>query len=202
MVQTSVPVSDEPDVAARPADLRPGLATLAAVSVLAGFWPVTGWILTFAPALLVPSALGLPFALPALRPFPLGATTTASWLVDLVAAFVMLAVTGMRLVDSSSRHPHGGPGRAFLAGWGATVLGVLAGNLIRIVYLSFVVHAGSGAYLLSLAGGALVSLLWGGVAGLAVGAAQTISSVVRSRRSLHRDDANVVGVGPRMDEPQ
>ncbi|MFE3293203.1 hypothetical protein [Rhodococcus sp. NPDC059234] len=201
MVQTSVPVSDKPEVVARPADLRPGLATLTAVSVLAGFWPVTGWILTFAPSLLVPSALGLPFALPALRLFPLGATTTASWLVELGAAFVMLAVTGMRLVNSSSRHPDGGPARAFLAGWAATVVGALAGNLVRIVYLSFVVHAGSGAYLLSLVGGALVSLLWGGIAGLAVGAAQAISCAMRSR-SLHRDEADVVGVGAGMSEPQ
>ncbi|WP_051637622.1 hypothetical protein [Rhodococcus sp. UNC363MFTsu5.1] len=160
------------------ADFRapwPGVAALAVISVLFGLWSITGAVLTRFPELLVPSAIGLPFGIPALRLFPLGETTTINWLVDCAAALVMLAVVWMRLVNSARRHPGGGVGRAFSAGLGATVIGVLAGNLIRTVYLSFVLQEGPGAYLASLVGGALVSVLWGAIVGLFVGAANALA---------------------------
>ncbi|AQA25986.1 putative membrane protein [Rhodococcus sp. MTM3W5.2] len=175
MSDASAAVSVNPQV---DADFRapwPAVATLAAISVLFGVWSITGAVLTRVPELLVPSAIGLPFGIPALRLFPLGETTTTNWLVDCAAALVMLAVVWMRLTDSARRHPGGGVGRAFWAGLGATVIGVLAGNLIRTVYLSFVLQEGPGAYLASLVGGALVSVLWGAIVGLFVGAAHALA---------------------------
>ncbi|MFC7448630.1 hypothetical protein [Rhodococcus daqingensis] len=157
------------------------VATLAVISVLSGVWSITGAILTELPELLVPSAIGLPFGIPALRLFPLGETTTTNWLVDCAAALVMIAVAWMRLVNSARRHPGGGAGRAFWAGLGATVIGVLAGNLIRTVYLSFVLQEGPGAYVASLVGGALVSLIWGTIVGLLVGAAHAIARRISMR---------------------
>ncbi|SEL86554.1 hypothetical protein [Rhodococcus maanshanensis] len=168
------------------ADFRvpwPAVAALAVISVLFGVWSITGAVLTRLPELLVPSAIGLPFGIPALRLFPLGETTITNWLVDCAAALVMLAVVWMRLVNSARRHPGGGVGRAFSAGLGATVIGVLAGNLIRTVYLSFVLQEGPGAYLASLVGGALVSVLWGAIVGLFVGAANALA------RRISRDAA-------------
>ena len=146
-------------------------------------------LLTRVPELLVPSAIGLPFGIPALRLFPLGETTTTNWLVDCAAALVMLAVVWMRLTDSARRNPDGGVGRAFWAGLGATVIGVLAGNLIRTVYLSFVLQEGPGAYLASLVGGALVSAVWGAIVGLFVGAVHALARRI-SRGTAAPDAGN------------
>ncbi|MFI6429912.1 hypothetical protein [Rhodococcus oryzae] len=175
MSDASAAVSVNPQV---DADFRapwPAVATLAAISVLFGVWSITGAVLTRIPELLVPSAIGLPFGIPPLRLVPLGETTATNWLVDCAAALVMLAVVWMRLSDSARRHSGGGVGRAFSAGLGATVIGVLAGNLIRTVYLSFVLQEGPGAYLASLVGGALVSAVWGAIVGLFVGAAHALA---------------------------
>ncbi|MFC4605666.1 hypothetical protein [Rhodococcus kronopolitis] len=152
-----------------------GTVTAAVISVLFGTWTLTGTALTYLPELLVPSALGLPFGVPPLRLTPLGETTTGSWAVDVLAALVMIAVVWMRLVNSARLHPAGGVARAFWAGLGATVIGVVAGNLVRIVYLSFVLNEGPGSYLASLAGGALVSALWGAAIGVAVGIAHALA---------------------------
>lgn len=180
-----------------------GTVTVAVISALFGTWTLTGTALTYLPALLVPSALGLPFGVPPLRLTPLGETTTGSWAVDVIAALVMIAVVWMRLVSSSRLHPAGGVARAFWAGLGATVIGVVAGNLVRIVYLSFVLHEGPGAYLASLVGGALVSVLWGAVVGVAVGVAHAIARQVTVRlASRHRSEPDVVTVGAAMREPQ
>lgn len=114
--------------------------------------------------MLVPSAVGLPFALPALRLAPLGAGTAEFWLVDLAAAAVMLTVVATRL-----SRPVAGRRRAFRAGVGATVLGLLAANLLRSLHLSVVTHVGLGGYVVVVLGGAVVALVWGALAGLVVG---------------------------------
>lgn len=173
------------------------------ISVLFGTWTLTGTALTYLPALLVPSALGLPFGVPPLRLTPLGETTTGSWAVDVIAALVMIAVVWMRLVDSARLHPTGGVARAFWAGLGATVIGAVAGNLVRVVYLSFVLHEGPGSYLASLLGGAVVAAAWGAVVGAVVGAVQALARKVALRRaSRHRNEPDVVTVGAAMREPQ
>ncbi|NLE82370.1 MAG: hypothetical protein GX610_22895 [Rhodococcus sp.] len=151
------------------------VATLTAISAAFGAWSLAGTILTELPELNVPSAIGLPLGLPALRPSPLGETTTTGWLVESAAALVMITVAWTRLTNSARRHPSGGPGRAFWAGLGATVVGALAGNLVTVVYMSFVVHSGPAAYVTSLIGGALVSLIWGVVVGVVVGTAHAIA---------------------------
>ncbi|MFD4179554.1 hypothetical protein [Rhodococcus sp. NPDC058514] len=194
MPDASAAVSVNPQVDTRLPAPWPGVVTLAAISALCGAWSITGAVLTQLPELLVPSAIGLPFAIPTLRLSPLGETTTAYWLVDCAAALVMIAVVWMRLVNSARRHPGGGAGRAFAAGLGATVIGVLVGNLIRTVYLSFVLQEGPGAYLASLLGGALMSLLWGAIVGLFVGAAQAIARAAADRRPAKESSNGVPAV--------
>ncbi|MFD4291961.1 hypothetical protein ACFWPA_04650 [Rhodococcus sp. NPDC058505] len=165
MPDTSAPESPNPPVEASPRRAVPATLTAAVLTVVAGIWTITGTVVTYVPTLLVPSALGLPFAVPALRAWPLGRTTPGSWLVDVLAALVLIAVVAVRLA-----RPARSRARAFGAGVGATVVGMLAANLIRVVYTSFVVHAGPGTYALMVLGGALVAVLWGAAAGLAVGA--------------------------------
>jgi len=139
----------------------PATVTVLLASVLFGMWSLTGRILTFNPELLIPSAIGLPFGIPPLRLFPLGDTTWSFWFVDVVAALAMIAVVWTRLAGSRQR--------PFLAGLLATMLGVVVGNLVRIVYLSFETHQGLGTYAAALVLGLVVSVLWGAVVGLVVG---------------------------------
>ncbi|WP_430331553.1 hypothetical protein [Rhodococcus sp. ACT016] len=149
----------------------PATLTVLLASALFGTWSITGRILTFNPELLIPSAIGLPFGIPPLRLFPLGDTTWAFWFVDVLAAIVMVAVVWTRLL------PH--RQRPFLAGLFATVLGVAAGNLVRIVFLSFETHQGLGTYVLALALGLLVSALWGLVVGVVVGLVHLLDGRLR-----------------------
>lgn len=149
----------------------PATATLVLVSILFGAWTITGRVLTFNPELLIPSAIGLPFGIPPLRLFPLGDTTWTFWTVDTLAALAMIAVVWARL-RREVRRP-------FLAGLLATVLGVAAGNLVRIVFLSFETHQGIGTYVIALLLGLLISALWGAVVGLLVGSAHLIDHRLR-----------------------
>ena len=142
----------------------PATLTAAAFSVLAGAWSLTGTAAAYVPAILLPSAIGLPFALPALRLTPLGSTTIGFWLVDLATALLMLAIIATRL-----SRPTTSRARAFRAGVVAVVLGLLAANLLRSVHLSVVTHVGLGGYVVVVLGGAFVALLWGVLFGLVVG---------------------------------
>ena len=87
MSDTSAPDSPNPQDDPRRSPL-PAVVTAGAITVLAGIWSITGTAVTFVPTLLVPSALGLPFAVPALRLWPLSQTTVGYWLTDVVAALV------------------------------------------------------------------------------------------------------------------
>ncbi len=152
------------------------LLGLAAASVLAGIRPITGTATTWFPALAVPSALGLPSLLPPLRLTPLGETTWAFWAADVAGVVVMLLVAVLQLRHVARTRPAPGPGRAFGRGVWTCVLAVVAGNVVRSVFLSVAVHAGLGTYVGSLAGGVLVSALAGVMLGVVVGAAAALAA--------------------------
>ncbi len=145
--------------------------TAAVLCVLAGIWSLTGSAATYFPALVAPSAIGLPFAVPALRLDPLGGTTVGFWLVDLVAALLMLAVIASRL-----SRPTAGRSAAFRQGMVATILGLLMANLLRSVHLSVVTHVGLGGYTVVVLGGMVLALLWGVLIGLFVGLAHAVNA--------------------------
>ncbi|MFK4071237.1 hypothetical protein [Streptomyces sp. NPDC029674] len=71
----------------------------------------------------VPSALGVPFALPGLRTTPLGATDWARQLCENFAALLLVAVAAARMRRHLRVRPGGGRGGRLLAGWTALIAG-------------------------------------------------------------------------------
>lgn len=157
---------------------------LLVLAVLAGIWPLTGTLTTWVPYLAVPAAAGLPFLWPPLRLMPLGETTWAFWAADTVGVLVMLAVAWAMLRAASRKRLRPRAGRAFGRGLWVTIVAVVAGNLVRAVFSSFVVHADLGTYVATVAAGILVSALTAIVPGLLVGAAAAIAaSTARSAQA-------------------
>ncbi|MFD4958714.1 hypothetical protein [Microbacterium sp. NPDC058389] len=152
------------------------LAMLLVLAVLAGIWPLTGTLTTWVPYLAIPAAVGLPYLWPPLRLMPLGETTWAFWVADTVGVLVMLAVAWAMLRASSRKRLRPRAGRAFGRGLWVTVVAIVAGNLVRAVFSSFVVHADLGTYVATVAAGILVSAVTAIVPGLLVGAAAAIAA--------------------------
>lgn len=148
----------------------PALIALTLLSVVAGFRVVIEPLTTIVPVLALPSAAGLPFAIPTLRLWPLGDTTWLFWIVETVAAIVMIVVAAMRISNSRGRHPNGGRGRAFVGAMWATAVGVIVANTVRVVFLSFVTQSSLGAYVGYLLTDVVVSAVFGMIVGLLVGA--------------------------------
>lgn len=145
------------------------LLALLVLAVIAGVWPITGLASTWAPVLLVPPAIGLPYLLPPLRFVPLGETTTVLWIADLAGVAVMLVTAILWARAASRRHPAPSRGRAFGRAVWITTVAVVLGNLVRGIVASFVVHAGLDVYLAQLLGTVLVSALTGALLGVVVG---------------------------------
>ncbi|WP_430647131.1 hypothetical protein [Agromyces sp. GXS1127] len=157
------------------------LAGLSVLAILAGIQPIVGPLATFAPVLAVPAAAGLPFLIPPLRTTPVGETTWAFWAADIAGAAVMLGSAFVLLRAAQRRRPDPGPARAFGRAVGVTTLALIAGNIIRGVFSSFVVYADPGTYLGTMLGNIAVSGLTGAVLGLVVGVvAATVAAVGRS----------------------
>ena len=164
-------LADQPSVATASLLTRlrlslPALITLAAISLLLGIGPIIITLTTVVPLLALPAAAGLPFLIPALHLWPLGASTWGFWVVDVIAAIVMLVIVAMRLVNSQRRHPNQGRVRRFFSAWSAVILGVVVGNLVRGVFASFVVNADLATYGGYLLANIIVSALFGTVVGL------------------------------------
>lgn len=159
------------------------LATLAALSILVGVWPITGVLTTWAPVLAVPAAAGLPYLIPPLRVLPLGETTWAFWAVDGVAAVIMLLTAWAWLRAAASRRPSPRAARAFGRGLWTTIVAVVFGDLVRTVFLSAVTHSDFGTYLGYVGFGILVSIVTGAVFGVVVGAAGAVAASTRRREA-------------------
>ncbi|UJP09840.1 hypothetical protein L2X99_15900 [Microbacterium sp. KUDC0406] len=145
------------------------LGSLLVLAVLAGVWHVSGWVATWVSALLFPPAAGLPALWPPLRVWPLGETTVTVWLIDLVGVAVMLLTAWVQLRAAGRKHPHPGRWRAFGRGLWTTILAMVAGNLVRGIAQSFLLHSDLGTYAGQLLANVLVSALTGLVAGVVVG---------------------------------
>ncbi|WP_400997497.1 hypothetical protein [Agromyces sp. GXQ0307] len=147
---------------------------LAVLAILAGIQPIVGPLTTFAPVLAVPAAAGLPFLIPPLRATPVGETTWAFWAADVAGAAVMLLTAFVLLRAAQRRRPDPRAARAFGRTVGVTTLAVVAGNLVRGVFSSFVVHADLGTYVGTTLANLAVSALTGALLGLVVGAVAAI----------------------------
>jgi len=155
---------------------------LLVIAVLAGIWPLTGALTTWVPYVAIPAAAGLPFLWPPLRLMPLGEMTWAFWAADTVGVLVMLAVAWAMLRAASRKRLRPRAGRAFARGLWVTVVAIVAGNLVRAVFSSFVVHADLGTYLGTVVAGILVSAVTATVPGLLVGAAAAIAAATAQTR--------------------
>ncbi|WP_437583911.1 hypothetical protein ACSAGD_01285 [Paramicrobacterium sp. CJ85] len=147
------------------------LAVLLVAAIVAGTWNISGRAATWFPGFVVPEAAGLPSPLPALRIAPLGRTTWLLWAIDLIAVPVMLGFAWLQLRAAARRHPSPSHRRAFGRGVVAVIVGLVAANVVRSVFLSFVTHAGiamfAGLLVASIVVSAFAGVLLGLVAGLA-----------------------------------
>lgn len=145
------------------------LSALTALSAVAGLSLVTTWAGARFAAILFPPAAGLPELWPPLRFAPIGETTTAVWIIDLIGVAVMLLVAVLQLRAVSRKHPNPSRGRAFGRGVWTTTVAFLAGNLVRGVLQSFILHSDLGTYAGQMLGNLVVTFVMGLVVGLVVG---------------------------------
>ncbi|MFD4634661.1 hypothetical protein ACFVYR_33540 [Streptomyces sp. NPDC058284] len=109
----------------------------------------------------VPSALGVPFALPGLRMTPLGATDWSWQLCEDFAALLLIATAAARMRRHLRLRPGAGTGRRLLAGWTALVAGAALAGVWRGLVAARMVEAGPWGWLLLPLTGALSGALWG-----------------------------------------
>ncbi|WP_306334175.1 hypothetical protein [Streptomyces sp. KL118A] len=124
----------------------------------------------------VPSALGVPFALPGLRATPLGATDWAWQLCEDFAALLLVAVAAARMRRHLRVRPDAGKGRRLLAGWTALIAGTAVAGVWRGMVAARMVEAGPWGWLLLPLTGALFGALWGLALGWLPGAAALATS--------------------------
>ncbi|CAM5546521.1 hypothetical protein SXANM310S_00687 [Streptomyces xanthochromogenes] len=153
----------------------PAVAAVAGVclllALLLGLTPALTAFTAHLGAALVPSALGAPFALPALRAVPLGGTGVAQLLCEDFAVAVLVAVAVLRMRRHLRLRPGAGRPRRFLAGWSALVAGGAASGVWRGLVTARLVEAGPAGWLLHAAAGAVFGAVWGAAAGWPAGIA-------------------------------
>ncbi|MEU6821689.1 hypothetical protein ABZ921_13745 [Streptomyces atriruber] len=124
----------------------------------------------------VPSALGVPLALPGLRATPLGATDWAWQLCEDFAALLLVAVAAARMRRHLRVRPDAGRGRRLLAGWTALIAGTAVAGVWRGMVAARMVESGLWGWLLLPLTGALFGALWGLALGWLPGAAALMTS--------------------------
>lgn len=159
------------------------LIALVALSVLAGIAQVTTWAGAWFAAILFPPAAGLPELWPPLRFAPIGETTAWVWIIDLIGVAVMLIVAVLQLRAVSRKRPYPSRGRAFGRGIWTTVVAFIAGNLVRGVLQSFILHSDLGTYAGQMLANLVVTFVMGLVVGLFVGVIAMFAGV-SSRRDV------------------
>jgi hypothetical protein len=158
--------------------VRNSLPAIVTFVIVLGFGLFGGALVTRVGYLAVPSAVGLPYALPGLRVVPVGETTWLWALTDGLLALALVAVV------ASAR---GG----FWRVWGAFLAGALLTDLLRAAVLAQVAGAGLGAYLAYLAGGLLTGLIWG----IVLGWLPALATLPRRYGTQDRSPADVNSVG-------
>ncbi|MFE9402741.1 hypothetical protein ACFYNY_13265 [Streptomyces sp. NPDC006530] len=131
------------------------------LALLLGLTPVLTAFTAHGGAALVPSALGVPLAVPALRAVPLGSTGWTQLLCEDFAAAVLTAVAGLRMRRHLRLRPTASRPRRLLAGWTALIAGAAAAGVWRGLVTARLVDAGPLGWLLYAAAGAVFGALWG-----------------------------------------
>ncbi|MFL1426393.1 MULTISPECIES: hypothetical protein [unclassified Nocardiopsis] len=130
------------------------------------------WLGAHGAWLLLPSALGAPFAVPGLRFTPLGEQPLSALATELVGVAVLAAVVWWATARSVERRPEASAGRAFLAGWGAFALGAAAAGVPRALVPAWEMGLEPAGWYAMLAGGLVTGLLWGSTLGWICGFAR------------------------------
>lgn len=125
--------------------------------------------------LLLPSALGAPFAVPGLRFAPLGEQSVSGFATESAGAAVLVAVVWWATARSVERRPDASAARVFLAGWGAFALGAAAAGVPRALVPAWEMGLGPVGWYAMLAGGLATGLLWGSTLGWICGFARLVS---------------------------
>ncbi|MEU3501079.1 hypothetical protein ABZ726_10020 [Streptomyces hundungensis] len=131
------------------------------LALLLGLTPVLTALTAHGGAVLVPSALGVPLALPPLRAVPLGDTGWTHLLCEDFAVVVLTAVAGLRMRRHLRLRPAASRPRRLLAGWTALIAGAAAAGVWRGLVTARLVDAGPLGWLLYAAAGALFGAVWG-----------------------------------------
>ncbi|MGW2818189.1 hypothetical protein [Streptomyces sp. NPDC001415] len=155
--------------------IEPAVAAVAGVclllALLLGLTPVLTAFTAHEGMALVPTALGVPFALPSLRAVPLGSTGWPQLLCEDFAAAVLVTVAVLRMRRHLRRHPAAGRARRLLAGWTALIAGAATAGLWRGLVTARMVESGPAGWLLYGAIGAAFGAVWGLGLGWLTGAA-------------------------------
>ncbi|MFE0174487.1 hypothetical protein ACFWZ2_19400 [Streptomyces sp. NPDC059002] len=128
----------------------------------------------------VPSALGVPFALPGLRATPLGATDWSWQLCENFAALLLIATAAARMRRHLRLRPDAGKGRRLLAGWTALIAGAALAGVWRGMVAARMVESGIWGWLALPSAGALFGALWGVALGWLPGAAAALAPTQRA----------------------
>src|SRR4051812_29562900 len=125
----------EPAVAA-------GAGVCLLLALLLGLTPVLTALTAHEGMTLVPSALGVPFALPSLRAVPLGSTGWPQLLCENFAAAILVTAAALRMHRHLRRHPEARRLRRLLAGWTALIAGAATAGAWRGLVTARMVDAG------------------------------------------------------------
>ncbi|MFE9556553.1 hypothetical protein ACFYMW_29505 [Streptomyces sp. NPDC006692] len=141
------------------------------LALLLGLTPVRTAFTAHEGMTLVPSALGAPFALPALRAVPFGSTGWTPLLCEDFAVAVLVAVAVVRVRRHVRRHRRAGRLRRLLAGWTALIAGAAAAGAWRGMVTARMVESGPAGWIGYVVVGAAFGAVWGVLLGWLTGVA-------------------------------
>ncbi|WP_460855570.1 hypothetical protein [Nocardiopsis coralliicola] len=163
-----------------PLPLAAGLSALLPCLLFAST-PFLTWLGARAAWLLLPSALGAPFAFPRLRFAPFPGQPGWDLAVELLAVAVLALIAAWRVHRALLRRPAAGAGRVFLSAWGGAVLGLAAANALRAGAGALALGAGPWTFLAHVVLGLVSGALWAAALGWVCAA--PVALVHRFRRA-------------------
>lgn len=132
------------------------------------------WAAAHAAWLTLPTALGVPFAVPRLSLVPFGERPGTTVVVELLAAVVLAVIVVAWTARALQCRPDAGPLWSLASGWWAFTAGLAAANVPRVLVPAWEMGLGPLGWYGMLLGGLLAALLWGLLLGWACGLARLL----------------------------
>jgi hypothetical protein len=152
-----------------------GGAAALALTILFGSRSLSLWLNTRAGAQVVPSAVGVPHALPGLRLTEYGDVGWAWSLWETAAALLLVGLVTARLHVRAERLSSSGRVRALLCGWWSCVLAAAVAGALRGAVTAGFAYSGLGGYLTYALYGAAFGFVWGLLLGWLPGVAALVA---------------------------